>query len=153
MKQTLSSRYTRLNQAVSLLAPAAVFVIVLLNIIGGAVPLFPVGVIALAVPSAALVFFGWPYAGLCVVSVDENSLYVSRGSRESVIPLAAVADVTFTRALNLVVVCLNSRSDFGDKIAFTPPLRSRQYQRRSNPVVDELRALVKKACGGSGAAT
>ncbi len=153
MKQTLSSRYTRLNQVVSLLVPAAVFVIVLLNIIGGAVPLFPAGVIALAVPSAALVFFGWPYAGLCVVSVDERSLYVARGSKESVIPLTAVTDVTYTRALNLVVVRLNSKSDFGDKIAFTPPLRSRRYQVRSNPAVDELRVLAEKACADSGAAT
>ncbi len=153
MKRPLSSIYTRLNQVVSVLIPAAVFVIVLLNILGGAMPLFPVGVIALALSCAALAFFSWPYARLCEVSADENNLYVSRGAKESVIPLTAVTDVTFVWGLNLVVVRLNSTSDFGDKFAFMPIVRSRRYQVRIHPTVDELRLLVKKACANSEATT
>ncbi len=153
MKRPLSSIYTRLNQVVSILVPAAVFVIILLNILGGAIPLFPIGVIALALSCAALAFFSWPYARLCEVSVDENNLYVSRGSKESVIPLTAVTDVTFVGGLNLAVVRLESKSDFGDKFAFLPPLRSRPYQVRIHPAVDELNRLVKKACADADAST
>ncbi len=152
MKRTISSRYTRLNKVFSALVPTAVFVTVVLSIIGGSLPLVPVGAIALALSSGALAFFGWPYARLCYVGMDENNLYVSRGSKESVIPLTAVDDIYFAGVLGLVVVRLKSRADFGDKITFMPPLMSRRYRLRSHPVVDELKAFVKKASANSDAA-
>ena len=153
MQQSLSSRYTRLTAAFSLLITGAVFVIVVLSLLGRAMPLFPIGLIALALSLAALTIFGLPYLRVSMVSVDENNLYVSRRSREAVIPLTAVDAVHFERVLRLVVVHLKTRSDFGETIVFMPPLISRRYQGLSHPVVDELKVLVKQASAKPDAGT
>ena len=80
------------------------------------------------------------------VSVDENSLYVSRLIRETVIPLSEIEEVFLTTiGFVWVGVRFKSEAEFGKKLFFMPTLVKAFLSsfQRYHPVVDELRNSAK----------
>ncbi|WP_257385613.1 hypothetical protein [Tahibacter caeni] len=82
----------------------------------------------------------WMCMPLKRVSIDDGNLYVSNYFREIKVPLAAIADVTENRWINIhpVTIHLKRDTEFGNRITFMP--KSRMFSGfSSHPVVQELR--------------
>jgi hypothetical protein len=97
----------------------------------------------LSIWTAGTAFIYWNCGRLKRVRVDDSALYVSNYFKEIRIPFDAIADVTENRWVNIhpVTIHLRSPTDFGDRITFMP--RTRIFNWRSHPVVEELRGLAR----------
>lgn len=102
----------------------------------------------LLVTVAGTVFIRRTCIPLKRVRMDEKTLYISNYSREIVVPLANVAEVTENRWLNIhpVTITFHSDTDFGPRVVFMPTRRWFAFW-SSHPVVDEIRAAVRRATG------
>ena len=90
---------------------------------------------------AGTIFIYWTCARLKRVRIDDSAIYASNYVKEIRIPFDAVADVTENRWINIhpVTIHLRSTTEFGECIIFMPKMRI--FNRRSHPVVAELREL------------
>ena len=93
-------------------------------------------------------FIWWTSIRLKRVRMDDTALYISNYSREIIVPLGNVAEVTENRWLNIhpVTIELHSDTDFGSRIVFMPKVRWFAFW-SSHPVVEEIRLAVSRATG------
>ena len=97
---------------------------------------------------AGSAFIWWACVRLKRVRMDDRALYISNYSKEIVVPLADVAEVTENRWLNIhpVTVAFHSDTEFGSHVVFMPKARWLGFW-SPHPVVDEIHAAVKRATG------
>jgi hypothetical protein len=94
------------------------------------------------------VFLWWLCVPLKRVRIDDKALYISNYSREIIVPLANVADVSENRWINIdpVTIQFHSETEFGSHITFMPRIRWFGAW-SSHPVVDEIQQAVNRATG------
>ncbi len=87
-------------------------------------------------------FIYWSCIRLKKVSIDDQHLYVSNYFQEIAIPFSFIGDVTDNRWLNShpVTIHFKGQTEFGDKIAFMPPVRFIPFV-SPHPVVARLKHL------------
>ena len=80
--------------------------------------------------------------------MDDQALYISNYSKEIVVPLANVADVSENRWVNThpVTIQFHSETEFGTHVKFMPKVRWFGGW-SSHPVVEEIRMAVNRATG------
>ena len=84
------------------------------------------------------------------VRMDDGSLYISNYRTEIIVPLANVAEVTESRwrGNHPATIRFRSATRFGSRVTFMPKIRW-FYFWRPHPVVEEIRAAVRRASGAS----
>jgi len=92
--------------------------------------------------------FGSVWMPLKRVRMDDGSLYISNYLTEVIVPLANVAEVTESRWLgnHPVTIHFRSATRFGSRVTFMPKIRW-FYFWPPHPVVEEIRAAVRRAIG------
>src|SRR5713101_1197925 len=106
MTRRISSLYTPLMKILPVPMIAGAIVIILIGIIGGGIPLFPDGALALLFTLTTLVFFFWHSRRLKFVRVDHETLYVAGWFKCTEIPLSEVEYVFYSALVGLVNVRL-----------------------------------------------
>ncbi|MBV9217130.1 MAG: hypothetical protein JO053_13250 [Acidobacteria bacterium] len=84
----------------------------------------------------------WNAFRIKAIKADSRNLYISNYFKETMVPLANIADVTEILWLEprVVTIHFNTSSEFGQKVAFLAPWRMFNWYRPS-PIVDELRRM------------
>jgi hypothetical protein len=97
---------------------------------------------------AGTAFIWWSCIRLKRVRMDDKALYISNYSREIVVPLVNVAEVTENGWLNIhpVTITFHSDTEFGSRVVFMPKTRWFGFW-SSHPVVDEIRTAANRATG------
>lgn len=97
---------------------------------------------------AGSAFIWWACIRLKRIRMDDKALYISNYSKEIVVPLANVAEVTENRWLNIhpVTIAFHSDTEFGARVVFMPKARWFAFW-SSHAVVDEIQAAVRRATG------
>jgi hypothetical protein len=144
MRTVISSGWTIIFKVVVPILVTLISLLVLFCLIAFP-PDAPSGaLIAFLLSFAAALFFIWWGAKLKVVSIDQDTLYVSNLRREIALPFAAIELVYDLQGGCPVIVRLREKSEFGRTIFFMatwqPPLFG-----KSHPVVKELTKLVNES--------
>ncbi len=81
------------------------------------------------------------------VEMDSRNLYISNFSKQIVVPLADVTDVSENRWLHYhpVTIQLARPTEFGNRITFAPDMSDTWFRFLSHPVVAQLRTAVARA--------
>jgi len=100
----------------------------------------------LVVTIVGALFIWWTCVRLKRVRMDDRALYISNYSKEIVVPLGNVAEVTENRWINIHPVSLvfHAETEFGSRIVFMPKVRWFAFW-SSHPVVEDVRKAVARA--------
>ena len=93
-------------------------------------------------------FIWWSCVRLKRVRMDDKALYISNYSTEIAVPLVNVAQVSENRWINIhpVTIEFHAGTEFGSRVVFMPKVRWFAFW-SSHPVVEEIRAAVRRATG------